>query len=73
MGLNKVTFLVFTPMLIAAGVACIRVVPEPTEQPIVTTPVAFRLLIEFQSGTVPSDSLDHEIATWQAQIKSPMV
>ena len=40
--INRVTFLVFTPILIAAGAACSEAAPEPTDQPIVITPVAFR-------------------------------
>ncbi len=39
---NRVTFRVFTSILIAAGVACFQLTPEPTGQPIVITPVAFR-------------------------------
>ena len=44
MGLNfhRISFRVFTSILIAAGVACIQVTPEPTDRPIVITPVAFQ-------------------------------
>ena len=38
---SRAIYLVFTLILIAVGVACVRSTPEPPDQPIVITPVAF--------------------------------
>ena len=48
---NRVTFLVFTSILIAAGAGCFLVTPEPTAQPIIITPVAFQTQTPAEEGS----------------------
>ena len=64
---NRVTFLVHVPILIAVGVACSQVTPEPVDQPIITTPIAFQTQTPAEWATTEAaeaTAVAHSAGVW---------
>ncbi len=69
--INRATFLVFIPILIAAGVACIRSTPEPIDQPIVLTPVTLRTLTPAEWATTQAAVATAVPTPWPTATPTP--